>query len=300
MEVGARGPEPARAVARCAHGTKRNCWPGVGSRGGGLARCGSAAISFDVGDGANEPHGTTAVPTCGDIDGEHAREKRGPPHASRRTLVRRRGPRLPRPQAGGVEQQQVHRSCGGRRGELWRNAGAQAVMIRENAEVAHLVLPGRRDQADQARQEAHGFEVDMRGTRGGDLRCGGPTRSDRGIRDEPLVQQLLALVPWLAFACTDPYGGSASATSSTAPSARPPSQSPARRPRVHGGRGGRARRPRAWRRPRRRGAARRCRGGDELPMIVAIHGLGDEPQNLAQRLVRLGPVRDCRSRHRTR
>jgi len=38
------------------------------------------------------------------------------------------------------------------------------MMIREHAEVPHLVLPRRRNQADQSRQEAQRFEVDMRGS----------------------------------------------------------------------------------------------------------------------------------------
>jgi len=104
----------------------------------------------DVGDGANEPHGTVAARADGDIDGEHAREKRGPPDAGRRARLRQRGPRLPRPQAGGVEQHHLHGSCGERRGELRCNALAQVMMIREDAEVPHLVLPRRRNQANQS------------------------------------------------------------------------------------------------------------------------------------------------------
>ena len=52
----------------------------------------------DVGDGANDPHGTVAAPADGDIDGEHAREKRCPPDAGLRARLRQRGPRLPRAQ----------------------------------------------------------------------------------------------------------------------------------------------------------------------------------------------------------
>jgi hypothetical protein len=40
----------------------------------------------DVGDGANDPHGPVAAPADGDIEGEHAREKRSPPDAGRRAL----------------------------------------------------------------------------------------------------------------------------------------------------------------------------------------------------------------------
>ncbi len=82
----------------------------------------------DVGDGANDPHGTVAAPAAGDIAGEHAREKRSPPDAGRRALVRQRGPRLPRPQAGGVEQHPLHGSCGGRRTELRCNALGRRVL----------------------------------------------------------------------------------------------------------------------------------------------------------------------------
>ena len=48
------------------------------------------------------------------------------------------------PQAGGIEQQHLHRSYGDRRTELRCNALAQVMMIGEDAEVPHLVLPRRR------------------------------------------------------------------------------------------------------------------------------------------------------------
>jgi phospholipase/carboxylesterase len=93
----------------------------------------------------------------------------------------------------------------------------------------------------------------------------------------------LAIGGWLALACNDPYGGSASTASSGAPSApTTPPERPSAAPQANA-----AAAPVVPDDPKAGNLyyVEVVLGGakpdDELPMIVAIHGLGDDPRNFA-------------------
>ncbi|MBC8073156.1 MAG: alpha/beta fold hydrolase [Deltaproteobacteria bacterium] len=94
---------------------------------------------------------------------------------------------------------------------------------------------------------------------------------------------ILALVSWLALACNDPYGGSASATSSSPPSAP---TTPPERPHAAPEAGATVLPivpddPKAGNVHYVEVLLGGAKADDALPMIVAIHGLGDDPRNFA-------------------
>src|SRR5688500_3699390 len=101
--------------------------------------------------------------------------------------------------------------------------------------------------------------------------------------DARTAMRRLLLFSSLALACNDPYGGSATAAPSTAPSAptTPPALPHAPPP------GGVATAaavdpdPQAGNLHYVEVLLGDAKADDELPMIVAIHGLGDDPRNFA-------------------
>lgn len=160
-----------------------------------------------VGDGRDHAERAAAAQTDRDVELENSGEQTSPSEAGPGGWHGGRRCRNPRSQARSVEHGKLsrHHFFARARALVVPDAGAEAMVVGEDAEVPDLVLSGRRNEADQAGEETVRLEVDVsHASRGGTLEAKPHTAIVElldGIVGKGRVQEVSAH-PFEAFAIT--------------------------------------------------------------------------------------------------